>query len=568
VARARQARAAAQPDGGQDAAVRAICQRLEGIPLAVELAAAQVAVLSPAEIVPLLEDRLAVAWRAGRLAPARQQTLRASIQWSYELLEPAERAAFARLAVFTGAFGRGGASEVAGADVPMLAALTAKSMIYVVPGAVRTRYRLLDTLRAFGTERLREAGEETGVRERHLAWWVSRAEQACGRGTVPASAEGFAELCEDIDDLRAALRFAAAHDPAAGLALMGATRELWYRVAQPEGLQRSLQFLELCQEEGRDRAYAMVTAGRLAITVMDHQHARQLLAEALLIARRGGEAGVEPLACFLLGVSLFLSDQPGEAERSLSRALELYSAAGDRCGTGRSTATLGVVAFFRGDGPRATRLLEEALAVLAAEGDRWGQGLCHTYLGLTAKDAGGMRRAERHLRAGIRLLEPLQDVAILGIAIAALGAVEVTRAPRRALVLAAAAAARNGAGGRYASRAQGDIDAVHAAATTALGAGKAATAWEEGSRLLFTQAAELALGRSPGGATAPPGGLSRREFEVAGLVASGLTNAQVSHRLQISHRTVENHVTHAMAKLGARNRTELAARLADRAVAE
>jgi len=179
-----------------------------------------------------------------------------------------------------------------------------------------------------------------------------------------------------------------------------------------------------------------------------------------------------------------------------------------------------------------------------------------------------MGHAERHLRAGIRLLALVQDVAILGIAIAALGAVEVTRAPRRALVLAAAAAARNGAGGRYASRAQGDIDAVRAAATAALGAGQAATAWEEGSRLLFTQAAALALGRSPGGTTAAPGGLSRRELEVAGLVASGLTNAQVAHRLQLSHRTVENHVAHALAKLGARNRTELAARLADRSVAE
>jgi predicted ATPase len=319
-ARARQARATAVPGGEWDAAVRAICRRLEGIPLALELAAAQVAVLSPAEIVPLLEDRF-VAWRAGRLAPARQQTLRASIEWSHELLEPAERAAFARLAVFTGAFGREGAREVARADVPMLAALAAKSMIYVVPGPVRTRYRMLDTLRAFGIERLRAAGEEAGIRERHLDWWVSLAEPACGRGTVPASAQGFEELCEDIDDLRAALRFAAVHRPAAGLRLMGTTRELWYRTAQPEGLERSLRFLKLCQEPGRDRAYALITAGRLATTVMDHQLARRLLTEALPMARGTGDDGIEPLARFLLGVSLFLSRQLDQAQRHLSRAL-------------------------------------------------------------------------------------------------------------------------------------------------------------------------------------------------------------------------------------------------------
>ena len=562
VARAGEARPAAASGGEQDEAVLAICRRLDGIPLALELAAAQVAVLSPAEIVPLLEDRLAGGWPAGRLVPARQQTLRASIQWSYDLLAPAERAAFVRLAVFTGAFGRDGAGEVARADVPMLATLAAKSMIYVVPGPVLTRYRMLDTLRAFGLERLGEAGEEAGLRERHLAWWVARAEAACGHGTVPASAQGFEELCDDIDDLRAALRFAAEQNPAAGLAVMGSTREVWYRTAQPEGLERSLRFLDLCPRPRRDRAYALLTAGRLATTVMDQQLARRLLAEALPMASGDGDDGIEPLARFLLGVSLFLSGQLEQAHESLSRALELYSAAGDRCGIGRSTATLGVVAFFGGDWPRATAILEQALALLAAAGDRWGQGLCHTYLGLTAKETPGMRGAERHLLKGIRLLTPLRDVAILGIAIAALAAVEVTRAPRRALVLAAAAAARDGAGGRYAARAQGDIDAVRGAAAAALGAGQTAAAWTEGSRLLFAEAAALALGRSPGRNTAAPGGLTRRELQVASLVGTGLTNAQVAHQLHLSHRTVENHVAHALAKLGARNRTELAARLA------
>ncbi len=179
-----------------------------------------------------------------------------------------------------------------------------------------------------------------------------------------------------------------------------------------------------------------------------------------------------------------------------------------------------------------------------------------------------MRGAERHLLEGLRLLTPLRDVAILGIAIAALAAVEVTRAPRRALVLAAAAAGRDGAGGRYAARAQADIEAVRAAAAAALGADPAAAAWTEGSRLLFAEAAALALGRSPGRKTAAPGGLTERELQVASLVTVGLTNAQVAHQLHLSHRTVENHVAHALAKLGARNRTELAARLAGQPPAE
>ena len=149
---------------------------------------------------------------------------------------------------------------------------------------------------------------------------------------------------------------------------------------------------------------------------MDQQLARRLLAEALPTACGSGDDGIEPLACFLLGVSLFLSGQLDPARQSLSRALELYSAAGDQCGIGRWTATLGVVAFFGGDWPRATATLEHALALVTAAGDRWGEGLCHTYLGLTAKETPGMRGAERHLLEGLRLLTPLRDVAILQVA--------------------------------------------------------------------------------------------------------------------------------------------------------
>ena len=560
VARARDARAADDFGLGGEEAVVAICRRLEGIPLALELAAAQLTVLSPAEMVPLLADRLDAGSRW--FAPARQQTLRASIEWSFELLEPVERSVFARLAVLSGAFGRDAANEVAGADVSILSALAAKSMIYVVADATRTRYRVLEMLRAYGLERLRETREEKDVRARHLAWWVARAETVCGRGTRPVSVEGFEELCEDIDDLRGALRFAAQSHPATGLRLMAGTRELWYRIAQAEGLELCLRFLELCPEPGTDRAYTLIATGRLAITVQDHELADRALAEALTIPARAESAGVEPLARFLLGVSLFLSARLDAAERELARAAALYDALGDRCGGGRASATLGVVAFFRGDWEAATDLLGRALTTLTAEEDRWGEGLCHTYLGLSAREAARAHAAERHLRRAIERLAPVRDVAILGIALAAYAALELPRAPRRALVLAGAAAARDGAGGRYARRAQADIDHVRAAATNALGADKAGVAWEEGSRLLFAQAAAVALSRPSTPRPATPGGLTMREEEIADLVAAGLTNAQVAQRLQLSPRTVENHVAHALAKLGARNRTELAARLA------
>jgi predicted ATPase len=174
-----------------------------------------------AELVPLLEDPFALVSR--RVGPVRQQTLKTSIEWSHDLPDPDERLVFARLAVFPGPFGRHAAGQVAAARRAVLGGLAAKSVIYVVPEPSRTRYRMLDMLRAFGLDRLGDAGEETATRERHLEWWAKRAEAAWGHGTVPASTAAFEQVSEDIDDLRGALRFAAERSPALGLQLIGDT---------------------------------------------------------------------------------------------------------------------------------------------------------------------------------------------------------------------------------------------------------------------------------------------------------------------------------------------------------
>jgi DNA-binding NarL/FixJ family response regulator len=482
--------------------------------------------------------------------------------WSFELLDAAERSAFARLAVFTGAFSRDGAHAVAEANTQVLAALTAKSMIHPVASrGGATRYRMLETIQAFALEQLADAAKP--VRERHLEWWISRAERSCGRGLVPVSRAAFDAVYQDIDDLRSALRFAIEHAPRKGLRLIATTRDVWHKAAQSEGLERALRLLEVCPEQDADRGWGLVAGGRLAMVAQDHELAQRLLGEAVAIARREREPRLEALARWLLGISLALSQRLDESALMARSALDLFRAQSDEAGEGRSTSLLGFVAVLRGDLAAAPELLEQALAILTAAGDVFGSGHCHWYLALLKRAAGDLRAAEGHLREAIELLSSDRDVAILGMALAALAQIEVKRAPRRALVIAAAAAARHRVGGRYGLFGGDDIEHVRAAAISAVGPGKAEQAWREGSRLLFDEAATLALRQTAPRRSGDRGGLSRREFEVAELVASGLTNAEVAATLHLAQRTVENHVAHALAKLGLRNRTELAARLGE-----
>jgi non-specific serine/threonine protein kinase len=356
--------------------VVAISRRLEGIPLALELAAAQVSVLSPSEILPLLEDGLALAAAPGRLVPTRQRTVRASVAWSYALLDDQERVAFARLGVFTGAFSRDGPLAVAGADMRALAALAAKSMIYPVPSrAGETGYRTLETLRAFALGQLADAVHQ--VRERHLEWWISRAEQSCGHGLVPLSRPGFDAVYQDIDDLRSALRFAIEHAPRSALRLIANTRDVWHKAAQSEGLQHALRLLELCPEQDAERGWGLAAGGRLAMVAQDHGLAQRLLGEAVAIAQREPEPSLEALVRWLLGISLTLSYRLDDSEGMARSALELFQAQGDEAGEGCSTSLLGFVAVLRGDFTAAGDLLTRALSILASAGDVFGAGHCH-----------------------------------------------------------------------------------------------------------------------------------------------------------------------------------------------
>ena len=515
---------AVRPDAlsGSEAAVEEICSRLEGLPLALELAAARVSVLSPTTILSRLRGQIDVLEGGGREGPARHHSLRDTIEWSVDLLSRREREGFTRLAVFPGSFSLEAAAAVAGVDLDVLDSLVTKSLVSTVV-ATELRYRLLDTLRSYARERLLAGGQEDELREGHLRFFVIRAEAAHGSGALGGCESEVRALCEELDNLRLALAWSVDHDPQAGLQLIGTTREVWFRRAQTEGRAWAARLLELHCDPDRTRALGLLGAGQLAVADQDHTAARSWLLESIEVADRLEETEILAAACHRLGVSSMLSRDVEEAERNLARSVELFGGLEQAQGVGRGLGILGMVRLNRGDLPGAEQMLTEALATLRGCGDTWGQGQVLMGLGQAAKSAGDAAPALDLLSQAVTLLARAGDVTILGVALVSLAALKTPEDPRRALRLAGAAVGcRERVGGRYPPATREELEVVRSSCAEALGAEVAEAEWEAGLALNPADSTALVAGRP---VRPEPSALTARQLEVARLVADGLTNA-------------------------------------------
>ncbi len=277
------------------AAVAGICRRLEGLPLAIELAAAQTRVLSPEQVDARLGDRLGLLTRGGRARPARQQTLRASIGWSYELCGPAERLLWARLSVFAGGFELDAAESIcadhqlaAGQVLDLLAALAGKSVLTAEHGQGVARYRLPEPLREYGQERLHESGQDTALRRRHRDWHEQLARRADTGWLSPQIADWTARLFREHANVAAALDFCQAEpgEAEAGLRIAMHVWLLYYWGAGhvSEGRYRLGQALARAREPTVWRARGLLLAGFLAAIGGDRGAARPLLEQGTGLA--------------------------------------------------------------------------------------------------------------------------------------------------------------------------------------------------------------------------------------------------------------------------------------------
>jgi non-specific serine/threonine protein kinase len=506
---------------GEDApAVAELCRRLDGLPLALELAAARVRVLPPPALLARLDRRLAVLTAGRRDAPARQQTLRATLDWSHALLAPQEQDLFARLAAFAGGCTLEAAETVCGPglDPPGgvldgLGSLVAKSLLRQEAGSAgEPRFGMLETVREYALERLEQRGGGDAARQAHAAYFLDlaeRAAQASVKGTYGGWTSWLERLEQERDNLRAALRLAAhgakGGDPEAarrGLRLAVALADFWSsRGPVAEGREWLTVLLAASgyQTDAALRADALVAASDLSAAQGappdDLAAARAWCAEALAIYRRKGDPGGIARALFTLGGLAGARDELDAARALLEESLEPARAAGDAHGAGVALLQLAAVARLQGRYAEARALSARGLALWREAGDRWHVADSQCQLGLLACAEGAPSRARAPLREATALRRELLDQHGLAESLDAHAAVAAARAePQRALRLAGAAGAlRDTLGGSPWPGVRRELAAWLRPARRALGAEAAAAAWAEGQAMPLEQAVADAL---------------------------------------------------------------------------
>ena len=406
LARARAHRPAFALTKANAGAVAQVCARLDGIPLALELAAARLGALSVEEVAGRLGDRFALLTGGSRWARPRQQTLRATMDWSWELLSQPERVLLRRLAVFAGGWALTAAEAVCGdeetavltpkAVLDLLAALVSKSLIHVSEREGQSRYSLLETVRQYGQERLAEAGEMIALRDRHLAWCRALAEEAVPRLSGPDQGSWLARLDTEHDSLRAALGWAG--ERGAGeerLRLTGALWRFWYMRGHLSEGRRWLAIALAGSEQGSPavRAIALIGSGALALQQGDYAPARVLHEEALALRRTLGDTQGIAAALNSLGNVAYRQGDYARAATLHEEALALRRALGDSRGIAYSLDNQGLAAQAQGDHGWAAALHEEALALRRALGDTWGIAASLSNLGNVAYQQGDYARA-------------------------------------------------------------------------------------------------------------------------------------------------------------------------------
>ncbi|HET9253297.1 MAG TPA: tetratricopeptide repeat protein, partial [Candidatus Eisenbacteria bacterium] len=394
-------------------AVLGICARLDGIPLAIELAAARMQALSAADIEKRLSEGFGLL-AAGRAAIPRHQTLRAAMDWSHDLLTGPERALFRRLACFSGGFDLDAAERVgeaggvgAGEALDLLTRLVEKSLVVGERSAEdRVRYRLLEPLRLYALEKLTESGETDAARERHLAHYAELSERAYAE-RLDATAEWLSSLEREHDNLRAAIAWAGANRPSEERRLVGALAWFWQLHSHnSEGREHLRRVMERGLDRSRDSARVLWGTSQLAAWQGDYQDSRKPAEECLAIWREIGDPREIALALDSVAWSIFFA---GDAPRALALFEECLSIAretGDERLVNRETLNVCQILVALGNIERTEALASEALAI-ALRADRASEiQVAYHYLADCALIRGDAAKAVglyvESLRAAIR----------------------------------------------------------------------------------------------------------------------------------------------------------------------
>jgi len=569
-------------------AVAEICWRLEGIPLAIELAATQVGALAVEQISKRLKDSLKLLKGGSRTAVPRQQTLRGAMNWSYDLLSEPERKLFGRLSTFAGGWTLEAAEAIGTGDdveredvLDLLGRLVDKSLVVAVAGeGDAAHYRMLEPVRQYAWERLEASREAKGVRRRHAAFFLVLAEDAEPQLSSAQQTAWLEWLEAEHDNLRAALAWSLEDDPETALRLAGALARVWERSSNFLEGRRWLEAVlrqNVCAE-ATVLAKALTEAGTFAFYQGDHYKATVLHAEALTLYRELGDEYGVAFALMCLGAQEMEQGSYERAAPFFEEALSLCQKLGDKQTTAMVLHNLGEVARHRGKYEQAKELCMKSISLFREIEDIsfLTQGL--SLLGMIAAYNGDYEAAAKLISEGLPLALELGNeycVAWNLEASAALAGAKAEEA-RAARLYGAAEALRDAIGAPLAPVDRPDYERHLTAARAQLDEAAWEKAWAEGQVMALEEAVEYALSEeeptapplspvpeqeAPAGTQLPD--LTRREKEIAALIARGLTNRQIASKLVVSGRTVDNHVRNILKKLGLRSREQVAARMAE-----
>lgn len=413
--------------------VAQISQRLDGIPLAIELAAARVKVLPVEQIATRLDDRFRLLTGGSRTGLMHHQTLRAAVDWSYDLLAEDERVLFRRLSVFAGGFALEAAEAVCAGDglaaedvLDLLARLVDKSLAVAEAMANDIRYRMLETIRVYSRGRLVESGEAASVQQRHLDWHLGVAEQAESAVQGPDQLTWLDRLELDFDDFRAALQRAKADGASveAGARLAGALHRFWaLRGYLREGRGWLEDAAALNAVSASARAKAAYGAGVLAFHQGNYERAEALSAGSLKSCRELNDPLGIALSLNTLGIVARNRGDYRRARTLLDESLTLSRQAGHAWALAEALNILGVVARRQGDRAQATAMFDESLALWRQLGDRWGLAATLGHLGVVARHQGDYERARALHEESLGLRRQLGDRRSVAADLSSLGVV-------------------------------------------------------------------------------------------------------------------------------------------------
>jgi predicted ATPase/DNA-binding CsgD family transcriptional regulator len=577
-------------------AVAAICHRLDGLPLAIELAAARIKLLPPQVLLARLDQRLKLLTGGARDAPARQQTMRATIDWSYNLLTPAEQCLFRRLAVFVGGWTLEAAEAVCNADgdlpqnvVDGLQSLLDNSLVLQKEGpSGKPRFRRLETIREYALERLAASGEEAILRRHHALYFLAATIAGGDPTFVGARVITRQGLAAEIDNLRAALRWALDEREAEtaqrlSAAVMAFDQDhinlsevrAWLEAAL------ALSPLDAASPASREaRAGALDAAGVAALYQGDYDRAQAYFVGRLAVCQDLGDQVGMAQAQRMLGYVALLRGDLVDAQIWVAQSLALCQEVHDSEGIAWSLYDAGHLAFVRGELTEAEGTLAESLALFRTQGLPLGVIRALSSLGHVARAQGQLARAATCYRESIAHAPILRFISVTASTLEGLAGVIGTlgRVADAAQLFGAVAAFRESSGTPLPPIERAAYEHEVAAVRAQMGEAAFAAAWAAGQAMPLEQASDAALhlpleepraqreteepSQGPGSARAMPdrlGPLTPRERQVLALLAQGATNRAIAEALVIAERTAEIHVSNILGKLGLTSRTQAAA---------